>query len=63
MPVEHARGLLKLSEALVQGSSHNADEVEKLRDEVQTFLLRADPEAVEFTSEADFDKLVPIFWR
>lgn len=63
MPVEHARGLLKLSEALLQDSYNSSGEVTDLRDEVEVYLLRRDPQAVEFTKEADFDLWVPIFWR
>ncbi|KAJ4312434.1 hypothetical protein N0V84_009926 [Fusarium piperis] len=63
MPVEHARGLLKLSEALLQDSYNSSGEVTDLRDEVEVHLLRRDLQAVEFTKEADFDLWVPIFWR
>ncbi|KAI9707499.1 MAG: hypothetical protein M1836_000460 [Candelina mexicana] len=47
MPVEHARGLFKVSEALIQNSSSNAnvedsseDEAQGLRDEAEVYLLR-----------------------
>ena len=63
MPVEYARGLLKLAEALVQDSSHNAAEVRELRAEAAAFLLEGDPNLVEPISEAYIDQLVPIFWR
>jgi hypothetical protein len=63
MPVEYARGLLKLAKALVQDSPHNAAEARKLRDEAAAFLLEGDPNLVEYISEAYIDTLVPIFWR
>lgn len=62
MPVEHGRGLFKLSEAMLQ-DSHNDDEAADLRDEAELYLLRRDPQAVEFGKEEDYDKWVPIFWR
>jgi hypothetical protein len=43
MPVEHARGLFKLSEALMQNSSSNGndeggeDEAQDLRDETEIY--------------------------
>lgn len=55
MPVEHARGLFKLSEALVQNSStndneddDNEEEAHGLRDEAETYLLRRDKSATQF---------------
>ncbi|KAL7952428.1 hypothetical protein V8C34DRAFT_323297 [Trichoderma compactum] len=70
MPVEHARGLLKLSEALVQNSStneneddSNKEEARDLRDEAEIYLLRRDKSATQFGNEAAYDRWVPIFWR
>lgn len=63
MPVEHARGLLKLSETLLKDSYDNDAEATGLRDEAEVYLLRRNPEAIEFTREADFDQWMPIFWR
>jgi hypothetical protein len=70
MPVEHARGLFKLSEALVQNSSttENEDdgseaEAQVLRDEAEIYLLRRDKSATQFGDEEAYDKWVPIFWR
>lgn len=62
MPVEHARGLFKLSETLLQ-DSYDSEEAIELRDEAELYLLRRDPEAVEFGREEDYDRWVPIFWR
>lgn len=62
MPVEHARGLFKLSEALLQDSD-DSEEAEALRDEAEAHLLRRNPQAVEFGKEEDYDQWVPIFWR
>ncbi|OPB46038.1 hypothetical protein A0O28_0061580 [Trichoderma guizhouense] len=70
MPVEHARGLFKLSEALVQNLSTNEGEddgskkeAEYLRDEAEKYLLRRDKSATQFGNEDAYDKWVPIFWR
>ncbi|GFF21642.1 hypothetical protein ATEIFO6365_0015021400 [Aspergillus terreus] len=63
MPVEHARGLFKLSEALLQDSYNNDDQARALRDEAELYLLRRDPQAVEFGKEEAYDQWVPIFWR
>ncbi len=65
MPVEHARGLFKLSEALIQNSSsnENEDEAQNFRDEAEVYLLRRDKVATEFGTEDVYDRWVPIFWR
>ncbi|KAL3437123.1 hypothetical protein BDV09DRAFT_163834 [Aspergillus tetrazonus] len=64
MPVEHARSLFKLSEALLQNEDENAnEEAETLRDEAEVFLLRRDRQATRFGKEEDYDQWVPIFWR
>lgn len=70
MPVEHARGLFKLSEALVQNSSTikneddgSEEEAQDLRDEAELYLLRRDKSATQFGSEDAYDRWVPIFWR
>ncbi|KAL6695359.1 pfs domain-containing protein [Trichoderma pleuroticola] len=70
MPVEHARGLFKLSEALVQNSSTNEneddgteEEAKDLRDEAEIHLLRRDKSATQFGNEDAYDRWVPIFWR
>lgn len=63
MPVEHARNLFKLSEALHQDSYDNNDEVAEMRAEVEVYLRKRDPQAVEFAKEADFDRWVSAFWR
>lgn len=70
MPVEHARGLFKLSEALVQNSSTNENEndgsekeAQYVRDEAEKYLLRRDKSVKEFGNEDAYDRWVPIFWR
>ncbi|KAK1826926.1 NB-ARC [Podospora conica] len=63
MPVEHARSLLKLSEALRQSQDSDGGEVADLRDDAEVFLLRRNPQADNFTEESSFDVWVPIFWR
>ncbi|KAB8202217.1 hypothetical protein BDV34DRAFT_215631 [Aspergillus parasiticus] len=62
MPVGQARGLFKLSEALLQDSC-DSEKVKALRDEAELYLLRRDPQAVDFGREEDYDQWVPIFWR
>ena len=62
MPVEHARSLFKLSGALEQ-NVYDGDEASDLRDEAEIFLLRRDPQAVEFGEEHAYDRWVPNFWR
>ncbi|UKZ73821.1 hypothetical protein TrVFT333_001474 [Trichoderma virens FT-333] len=70
MPVEHARSLFKLSEALIQKSSSNENEndgseneAQDLRDEAEVYLLRRDKGATDFGNEDVCDRWVPIFWR
>ncbi len=41
----------------------NSAEATKLEDEVKELLLKRKFDALDFTKEADFDQLVPIFWR
>lgn len=71
MPVEHARSLFKLSEALMQNSSSNLneedgseDEAHDLRDQAEVYLLRRDEGTTEFGKEDAYNRwMVPIFWR
>ncbi|KAK4060264.1 uncharacterized protein Triagg1_10814 [Trichoderma aggressivum f. europaeum] len=70
MPVEHARSLFKLSEAIAQNSSTKEngdgateDEAQSLRDEAEIYLLRRDKSATQFGNEDAYDRWVPIFWR
>lgn len=63
MPVEHARSLVKLSEALRQSQDSDGDEVANLRDEAKVLLLKGNPLATDFTEESSFDVWIPIFWR
>lgn len=59
MPVEHARNLFKLSEALKQ----RQDEAKNLRDKAKVYLLKRIKDATEFENENVYDRWVPIFWR
>lgn len=69
MPAEHARGLFKLSEALIQSSFSSIDdrnidnEAQKLRNEAEVYLLRRDKTVSEFGNEEAYDRWVPIAWR
>lgn len=64
MPVEHARNLFKLSEALLQGShDDNPGEAENLRDEAEIYLKRRKSDMVACATEDAYDNLIPIFWR
>jgi hypothetical protein len=55
MPVEHARSLFKLSEVLLQDSC-DSEEAKLLRDEAELYLLRREPQVVEFGREEDYDR-------
>ncbi|KAI9842890.1 MAG: hypothetical protein M1837_006722 [Sclerophora amabilis] len=64
MPVEHARNLFKLSEALLQDSHDDSHgEAEDLRNEAETYLKRRRPDVVACDTEDAYDHLIPIFWR
>jgi ElaB/YqjD/DUF883 family membrane-anchored ribosome-binding protein len=64
MPVEHARNLFKLSEALLQDSHDDSpEEAEGLRDEAEIYLKRRKPDVVACHTEDAYDNLIPIFWR
>ncbi|OAA70451.1 hypothetical protein ISF_02425 [Cordyceps fumosorosea ARSEF 2679] len=63
MPLEHARCLFKLSQALLQGSHDETQQATDLRDEAKVYLLRRDAEAKNFDTEDAYDPWVPIFWR
>lgn len=64
MPVEHARSLFKLSEAMLQdGLGSSAAEADALRDEAELYLKRRVPDETSFGTEDSYDHLVPIFWR
>ncbi|KAI0545208.1 pfs domain-containing protein [Xylaria curta] len=63
MPVEHTRSCFKLSEALLQDNPRDTTEADELRMDAEIFLRRRDAEATDFSSEAAYDKFVPIFWR
>ena len=64
MPIEHARALFKLSEALLQETYDGSEEeAMRLRDEAERYLKQRDPDATEFGTEDAYDRFVPIFWR
>ena len=65
MPVEHARNLFKLSEALEQTSTalQPPQEAEKLRKEAEALLREKHPEVHAANRDEDYDKFIPIFWR
>ena len=64
MPVEHARNLFKLSEALLQDSLDDSHgEAQALRDEAEIYVKRKRPDGVACDTEDAYDNLVPIFWR
>jgi hypothetical protein len=62
MPVEHARSLFKLSEALAKGSIETEVSA-KLREESTRLLLSRSPQAREIDREETYDDLVFIWWR
>ncbi|EME85066.1 uncharacterized protein MYCFIDRAFT_135445 [Pseudocercospora fijiensis CIRAD86] len=63
MPVEHARSLFKLSEALTQDNHDGGAEAERLRNEAEVFLRKMDPGASAFDTEYAYDRHVPLYWR
>lgn len=63
-PVEHARSLFKLSEALVQDSFDDSQiEALALREEAESSLKNLKPNLTALDTEVAYDNLVPIFWR
>ncbi|KAI0100214.1 NB-ARC and TPR domain protein [Nemania sp. FL0031] len=62
MPVEHARSLFKLSEALLNEST-TVQESMQLRKESTRLLAYRAPQAGDVISESTFDSLVFIWWR
>ncbi|KID94052.1 pfs domain-containing protein, partial [Metarhizium majus ARSEF 297] len=65
MPVEHARNLFKLSEALLQDEDvdDSSCEAKDLRDEAEIYLKRRKPDVTACDTEDAYDSLIPIFWR
>ncbi|KAI1420538.1 NB-ARC and TPR domain protein [Xylaria sp. FL1777] len=62
MPVEHARSLFKLSEALAR-KPREREEAEKLHKESTRLLLSRSPSTNDTDCEKAFDDLVFIWWR
>lgn len=63
-PVEHARTLFKLSEALVQDCFDDSQvEAVALREEAEFALKKMKPNMTRLDTEEAYDNLVPIFWR
>ncbi|PLB54820.1 hypothetical protein P170DRAFT_483593 [Aspergillus steynii IBT 23096] len=63
-PVEYARTLFKLSEALMHdGLDDGEGEATWLREEAEKIMLKTRPEAVRCDTEDAYDSFVPIFWR
>jgi hypothetical protein len=62
MPVEHARGLFRLSEAMLSAGDNekNEKEAEELREQAKLYLKKRAPQA---TAAEECDQFVPIFWR
>ncbi|KAL5330147.1 hypothetical protein ACEPPN_003672 [Leptodophora sp. 'Broadleaf-Isolate-01'] len=64
MPIEHARALFKLSEALIQENYNgNEEEARRLREEAESYLREREPNASDSGTEDAYDRFVPIFWR
>jgi hypothetical protein len=64
MPVEHARNLFKVSEALLQNDqADNKDKAETYRTQAVTFLKKRIPDMITCDTEDIYDNLIPIFWR
>ncbi|KAL9098012.1 MAG: hypothetical protein Q9163_006238 [Psora crenata] len=62
MPVEHARSLFKLSQALTKGSGER-EQLAKLRVESTRLLRSRFPQAKDIEREKTYDDLVFIWWR
>ncbi|KAG9250320.1 pfs domain-containing protein [Emericellopsis atlantica] len=63
-PVEHARVLFKLSEALLQDGNQSSDqEALAMRDEAEAYLRMRDPNFSDSGTEDTYDRLITIFWR
>ena len=62
MPIEHARSLFKLSEALGQ-EPRGVAESKRLHEESQRLLLSRVPQAGRPDKEKTFDDLIFIWWR
>lgn len=63
-PIEYARALFKLSEALTQDSFEDShSEAVNLRDEAETILKDVQPDVVHCDAEDTYSSLVPIFCR
>jgi len=62
MPVEHARSLFKLSEALAN-KPREKEESTRLREESKRLLLSRSPQAKDTDCEKTYDDLVFIWWR
>ncbi|KAJ2993997.1 hypothetical protein NUW58_g1673 [Xylaria curta] len=63
MPAEHARSCFKLSEALYQDNPYDTNAADELRKDAEIYLKKRNQNATDFSSEAGYDKYVPIFWR
>ncbi|KAH8807474.1 P-loop containing nucleoside triphosphate hydrolase protein [Xylogone sp. PMI_703] len=62
MPVEHARSLFKLSQALEKGSAEK-EESTRLKEESTHLLLLRSPQAKDLDYEKTYDDLIFIWWR
>lgn len=65
MPVEHARNLFILSQALERSVGFGSDpaRVQELRNEAELLLRNKHAGASSAGHTDDYDKFVPIFWR
>jgi hypothetical protein len=60
MPVEHARNLFRLSEALLQNGKDRAAEAADLRGKAEVYLKKKAPSVIECGTEKAYDDLIGI---
>jgi hypothetical protein len=65
MPAEHARGLFKLSEALLSADAAEKDgkEAQELKEQAKIYLQKRAPQMTGSDGAEECDQFVPIFWR
>lgn len=64
MPIEHARSLFKLSEALLRLEDEKyTEEARSLQAEAETSLRKRIPDGPISHTESTYDNLISIFWR
>lgn len=63
MPVEHARNLFKLSEALLRNADDSGSEAADLREKAVLYLRKKSPNVFETGTEKAYDDLIGVGMR